>query len=1412
MGAHPPTHLDDPTTMRTTLFLVGLLGLTCSAAVQAADFDALQQRFATRISPILKATCLDCHSTDKAEGELDLERFDSVAKIRQSSTTWLKVIEMLETREMPPRDSKQLTTAELKDLRKWLDDFVMAEADATAGDPGPVVLRRLNNFEYTNSIQALTGQPLDPAREFPADSAAGEGFTNTGNSLVMSPALLSKYMDAGKQVAEHALMLPDGIRFSKYTTRRDWTDDVLSRLREFYGRYTDPSGSTRVNLQGLQWDTNAGGRLPLPTYMSILLDAREKLHGGQVTIAQLASEHKLNAKYMAILWDAIKEPQNTVLLDRIQKRFAVIKRDELPELVKEIAAWQAALTRFQSVGHMKPWLADVEPLVERQDLSVKCEPTSGADVLVMQLAAGAAGNAENDYVLWQQPRLVMAGRTDINVRDLPLVAQHFHAQQSQVLASADKCLSAAAKVMQSRDEQPPNMEALSREYGVSVEILSAWFDYLSIAPTGPVRLDQLFTNQLRKGSGYEFVNGWGSPETPSVMASSGDTHVRIPGNMKPHGVVVHPAPTQNVVVSWRSPINGTVRIEGTVTHAHPECGNGVTWAVELRHGSTRQRLASGLAHGGKPVKIPDINNQRVREGELVSLLIGPRDGNHACDLTDIEFKLTEQIASGSSKSWNLTADVSPNILSGNPHADQYGHNGTWSFYAEAVQAGDANRAVVPADSLLGKWLAAEDANVRSGLASQVQALLTSPQPAEAGPDRALWDQAHSANGPLLGTLLDRIAQSVSSGKRTPVADVPLADVFDDKSALNGSVTGKPNGDRAVKPTKDAWRLGAWHGLDVAITAPSVLTLRLPAAISAGRNLVTGGTLDNEYGQDGSVQLQVRTNTPASNDAPALTPDLPLIVPAKSSARAQLAAATNAFREVFPAALCYTKIVPVDEVVTLALFHREDGNLARLMLGDAERQELEALWQELHFVSNDLLTVEDAYEQLMQFATQDSDPKLFEHLREPIKRRADEYRAALIASEPAHFRSVLEFAQRAFRRPLTESETAGLKALHKQLRAEGLSHEATMRLLITRVLVSTSFLYRLERSPSSGEISPISDWEMVSRLSYFLWSAPPDSELLDAAQSGELHTPDQIASHTRRMLKDTRARHLASQFACQWLHIQDIATLDEKSERHFPEFAGIREDLQTEAEMFFSDLFRNDGSVLEVFDADHTFLNERLAKFYNIPDVQGDQWRRVDHVRSQGRGGVLTLGATLAKQSGASRTSPILRGNWVSEVLLGEKLPKPPKNVPPLPTDEATETLTVRQLVERHASDERCSNCHQRIDPFGFALESFDAIGRIRKTDLAGRAIETAVKLPDGTKVSDAAQLRAYLVDSKRDVLVKQFCRKLLGYALGRGIQLSDEKLLSQINEALKQNNYRVSTAFDLIVRSQQFTHIRSTDE
>jgi hypothetical protein len=235
-------------------------------------------------------------------------------------------------------------------------------------------------------------------------------------------------------------------------------------------------------------------------------------------------------------------------------------------------------------------------------------------------------------------------------------------------------------------------------------------------------------------------------------------------------------------------------------------------------------------------------------------------------------------------------------------------------------------------------------------------------------------------------------------------------------------------------------------------------------------------------------------------------------------------------------------------------------------------------------------------------------------------------------------------------------------------------------------------------------------------------------------------------------------------------------------------------------------------VLDIVTADYAFLNEELASHYGIPGVQGPEWRRIDGVGQFGRGGVLAQATTLAKQSGASRTSPILRGNWVSEVMLGERLPKPPPGVPPLPDDEAaTDGLTVRQLVEKHVSDSKCSVCHVRIDPYGFALEKYDAIGRLREKDLGDRPIDTRSQLSDGTTIDGLAGLQNYVANERRDAFVRQFCRKLLGYALGRSVQLSDEPLLAEMQASLGANEYRVGNAVNAIVRSRQFREIRGRD-
>ncbi len=1394
-----------------------LAGLVVSPSAQPAEtkpaeLEALAAEYTKEIRPLIAKYCQRCHSNKRSEADINLEVLATFADVRKHVKTWQKAAEMLQSSQMPPEGAKQPSDQERTRLKNWVRNYLTVEARVRAGDPGPVVLRRLSNAEYTYTLRDLTGlDSLQPAREFPVDGAAGEGFTNTGNALVMSPALLTKYLDAAKEIANHAVLLPDGFRFSPSTTRRDWTNEILSQIRDFYRPFTDQHGGEKVNLQGIVFNTNEGGRLPVDKYLAATLAERASLLARQKTIETVAHERELNAKYLGILWQSLTSREPSLLLDGLRARWRSAKPEDAAALAEYVAAWQKGLWRFTTVGHIgkvggpKRWMEPVDPLLAKQEIRFKIPPAGDAREITLALIASDAGDGnEHDFVIWQQPRLVAPGRPDLMLRDVRPVSQELMARRERILADTAKYLSAAAEASGSEGKADP--AKLAAKHGVDADALRAWLDYLGIGSGGATKIDGHFTTKLTSASGYDFIKGWGSHATPLLVANSSDRHVRIPGNMKPHSVAVHPSPTLQAAVGFRSPLAATMRVEGKVTHAHPECGNGVTWSLELRRGAVRQRLAAGVAQGSKEVPFGPFEKLAIHQGDVISLLIGPRDGNHACDLTALDLKLT----SSDGKTWDLGKDVSGDVLAGNPHPDHYGNAGVWHFYTEPDRPG-AIGPVIPAGSLLARWQAAASAEEKAKLAAAVQKLLTSGSPsAEAGADAVLHRQLVSLGGPLFRNLLQNHRSVASSGQvKTKAADWGL------DPALFGR---HPNG-QARDPAS------------LCVHAPSVVEFRLPADLAAGCELVTTGVLDQETGAEGTVQLRVALGKQASG--PGLLPSevkvkpangpwtdsnrqtsysAPILVHEGSAARKRIQADLDAFRRLFPPALCYTKIVPVDEVVTLTQFYREDDHLARLMLDDQQRAQLDRLWDELHYVSRDALTQVDALEQIIQYATQDADPKVFEPLRKPFQERAAAYRQRLIDTQPRHIEALLDFAGRAYRRPLTEAEKTELRSLYQKLRAQELPHEEAFKLTLARVLVAPAFLYRLEQPGPGKQQRPVTDWELASRLSYFLWSSQPDADLRQVAAAGRLHETENLLAQTRRMLGDEKVRRLAIEFGCQWLHIRDFDELNEKSERHFPTFNGLRSTMYEESIRFLTDLFQHDGSILDILDADYTFLNEELAKHYGIPGVTGPQWRRVDGVKKYGRGGILGEATILAKQSGASRTSPILRGNWVSEVLLGERLPRPPKDVPRLPEDEsATEGLTVRQLVEKHSSDPKCAVCHQRIDAFGFALEGFDAIGRRRDKDLGDRPIDTRAQTMDGSRLEGIDGLRRYLLTKRRDAFVRQFCRKLLGYALGRATQLSDEPLLTEMQEQLRTKDYRFSAALEAIIKSRQFREIRGQE-
>lgn len=1056
--------------MTTKTILTLTLVLVLTRGLAGAEAGAA---FEHSIRPLLNEYCLKCHSTEKHKGDLDLQRFSSAVEIRKQPKVWQLVAEQLSNNEMPPVDKPQLSAAQKTQLAGWVGSMLDEIALAHAGDPGPVVLRRLSNAEYTGTVRDLTGvESLDPAREFPVDGAAGEGFTNTGQALVISPGLLAKYLDAGKEIANHAVLLPDGLRFSAKTSTRDRTDELLAQIRAFYAQFTDPSGGVKVDLQGIVFETNAGGRLPVEKYLAAFLAEREAPNAGFKSPEDVARARGLNAKYMRLLFKSLTgEP--SLLLNVLRERVRISKAADAAALTAEIAAWQKLLWKFNSVGHIgklngpKSWLEPVTPLASKREVRFKLPPapkagTPGGSEVTLFLAATSIDAGAAATVLWNEPHFVAAGKPKILLEDV-------------------------------------------KKLGADLDAKNA-----------------------------------AQPALPA------------------------------------------------------------------------------------PPALP--------------------------------------------KHWGLDA------------------------------------------ALFGKH-----------------------------PDGEARDAA-----------------------------------------------------------------------SLCVRAPAVLEIHLPLALLGGYEFVATGTLDKSSSADSCAQILLTDKAPGTMGN--VLRAAPIVLKEDSPKRKELEAAFDDFRLIFPAALCYAKIVPVDEVVTLTLFYREDQQLARLMLDDAQTAQLDRLWEELHYVSRDALTMVDVFEQLWQYATQDADPKVFEPLREPIKQRAAAFKKVLVETEPRHVDAVLEFAGRAYRRPLVDAEKNALRALYGSLREQGLAHEQAIKLTLARVLIAPAFLYKSEQPAPGAKPGPVNDCELATRLSYFLWSSQPDAELRALADAGKLREPGVLAGQARRMIKDARVRRLATEFGCAWLHIHGFDELGEKSERHFPTFVALRGAMYEESIRFFADFFQNDRPVLNLLDADYTFLNEPLAQHYGIPGVAGVDWRRVEGVKKFSRGGILGEAATLAKSSGASRTSPILRGNWVAEALLGDKLPRPPKDVPALPADEDGEKLSVRQLTEKHSSDARCAVCHSRMDAFGFSLEGFDAIGRRRERDLGGRAIDASAITADGAHFSDIEGLRKYLLTTRREAFLRQFCRKLLGYALGRAVQLSDEPLLSELKTLLKGDACSSGVIIDRIVSSPQFGNIRGRDE
>jgi hypothetical protein len=609
---------------------------------------------------------------------------------------------------------------------------------------------------------------------------------------------------------------------------------------------------------------------------------------------------------------------------------------------------------------------------------------------------------------------------------------------------------------------------------------------------------------------------------------------------------------------------------------------------------------------------------------------------------------------------------------------------------------------------------------------------------------------------------------------------------------------------------------------------------------------------------------------AALSAKARADDLDLVVPAAERSRYQASFARLA--SVFPDAFFVSergRYFPDDSAdkgrFLSAGYHntmgyyRDDTALQELILDEKGQKELERLWNEFDFISKYtestwiqyffnqsgevqgkgaesgtarpldheitdtavIMGMRDAY-----LAKAAADPKNDPVAPEAIRDHFGRVNATLRTlekerkdAEPKQLDALLKFAARAYRRPLSKAERDDLLAYYHAVRKKNeLSHEGAVRDTIASILMSPDFLYRIDLLDSSTAASktsqPLSAYALASRLSYFLWSSMPDEELLRHAAAGDLHRPDVLLAQTRRMLKDARVRGMAAEFTGNWLLFRHFETHNSVDRERFPSFNNeLREAMFQEPIRFLEDTIRSNSSVLDMLYGHYTFVNPVLAKHYGMPEVKGNQdtWVRVDDADHYARGGLLPMAVFLTQNSPGLRTSPVKRGNWVVQRVLGEIIPAPPPVVPELPSDEAKSDLPLRDMLAKHRENPACAGCHAKFDSFGLAFEGYGPVGGARTKDLAGRPVDTAVTYPGGVQGTGVDGLRAFIREHRQEEFTKNLSRKLLAFALNRSLQLSDESILERMGAALSAKQYRFDSLVETIVTSPAFLNKRSPD-
>ena len=410
------------------------------------------------------------------------------------------------------------------------------------------------------------------------------------------------------------------------------------------------------------------------------------------------------------------------------------------------------------------------------------------------------------------------------------------------------------------------------------------------------------------------------------------------------------------------------------------------------------------------------------------------------------------------------------------------------------------------------------------------------------------------------------------------------------------------------------------------------------------------------------------------------------------------------------------------------------------------------------------------------------------------------------------RILTSLARRAYRRTVSSDDVQPLVSFYRAGRKEG-NFDTGIEMALRAILVSPNFLFRIEREPKgavAGTVSKLNDFELASRLSFFLWSSIPDDELLTLAEQGKLKNPAVVSAQVTRMLDDPRSRAFVSNFAGQWLYLRNLAQVRPDQDA-FPKFdVGLRQAFERETELFFNAVLRENRPLTDLLSANFTYLNQRLAEHYGIPGIYGSQFRRVT-LKDENRGGLLGQGSILTVTSYPNRTSVVQRGKWVLENLLGTPPPPPPPDIPALAEHKKDgKQLTMREQMEQHRANPTCASCHSRMDPIGFSMENYDGVGAWRTQD-GGSVIDATGKMPDGKTFSGPGGLKNLLLTAHRDEFVETFTEKLMTYALGRGIEYYDRPAMrAVIREAAKQNT-TIPALIQSLVKSPQFQMRRNRE-